>query len=573
MRHRQMTTAGLVLAGTMMGVYGLAAFTSGVAEAFTCFFFGLYHAPLGLAQLNLDKNGNLVVSNIGSSGEDGVAVNFGPADGVEVHFLGALAGSFLQIAAAGEVNGLPDQDLGHVRMPTLPEGYVSIDPDFSPIGVDDYTIEVYLAGELVHTQVQAGPAATVPQLPHGLSVFHNRGQGGAARGANVPSVDWDLHFPIATSIHIVNGPTVLGDLLRLVAVPPTPWIVGFIDGIYITAADSGQLTLTIGGERLLQFSNPHSALGQAHMIGFDPAHLPRQLIVSNIGSSGADGVSIDLTEFPPEPVIPSAAVHLLIPDVFAAGAYVEAAASVMGIEPSPFLLGSSRATNVLNDVLHVEVTADFLPIGANTYTVELYNKGRLVAVEMGVIDPVVLNNANLNVSIFNHIAARARGKFEWGLTSVQMVMIPGGPTVPANEIRLIAEVPGGVARGPVPSLVSMDLTAAGIGSFTITDEVEEISFSTADISGPLGAGFPDGCVDAFDLAVVLGAWCSAAGDPDPPGDIDPPCEDCASPIFALADISGAAGVADGCVDAFDLGKLLANWCSVAGGNPCGTCFP
>ncbi len=40
-----------------------------------------------------------------------------------------------------------------------------------------------------------------------------------------------------------------------------------------------------------------------------------------------------------------------------------------------------------------------------------------------------------------------------------------------------------------------------------------------------------------------------------------------------ADISGPRGVPDGCVDAFDLGTLLAEWCSVAGGNPCGTCGP
>ncbi|MCH8342636.1 MAG: hypothetical protein IH983_01465 [Planctomycetes bacterium] len=40
-----------------------------------------------------------------------------------------------------------------------------------------------------------------------------------------------------------------------------------------------------------------------------------------------------------------------------------------------------------------------------------------------------------------------------------------------------------------------------------------------------------------------------------------------------ADITGPDGVPDGCVDAFDLGALLAAWCSVAGGNPCGTCFP
>ncbi len=97
--------------------------------------------------------------------------------------------------------------------------------------------------------------------------------------------------------------------------------------------------------------------------------------------------------------------------------------------------------------------------------------------------------------------------------------------------------------------------------------------SPADIAGPLGPDFPDGCVDAIDLAVLLNAWCSAAGDPDPPGDVDPPCEGCVSPNFTLADMSGLANVPDGCVDAFDLAKLLAEWCSVAGGNPCGTCFP
>ncbi|MCH8153136.1 MAG: hypothetical protein IH830_12295 [Planctomycetes bacterium] len=104
-------------------------------------------------------------------------------------------------------------------------------------------------------------------------------------------------------------------------------------------------------------------------------------------------------------------------------------------------------------------------------------------------------------------------------------------------------------------------------SFALTEP------SVADISGPLGPGFPDGCVDAFDLGTLLGAWCSAASDPDPPGDVDPPCEGCTSPNFALADITGPGGVPDGCVDAFDLGALLAAWCSVAGGNPCGTCFP
>jgi len=62
-------------------------------------------------------------------------------------------------------------------------------------------------------------------------------------------------------------------------------------------------------------------------------------------------------------------------------------------------------------------------------------------------------------------------------------------------------------------------------------------------------------------------------DPDPPGDVDPPCEGCVSPDFLLADISGPDDAPDGCVDSFDLNKVLAAWCSSLGGNPCGTCGP
>ncbi|MCH8165171.1 MAG: right-handed parallel beta-helix repeat-containing protein [Planctomycetes bacterium] len=40
-----------------------------------------------------------------------------------------------------------------------------------------------------------------------------------------------------------------------------------------------------------------------------------------------------------------------------------------------------------------------------------------------------------------------------------------------------------------------------------------------------------------------------------------------------ADLTGPDGVPDGCVDSADLTLLLGAWCSVAGGNPCGTCFP
>ena len=147
---------------------------------------------------------------------------------------------------------------------------------------------------------------------------------------------------------------------------------------------------------------------------------------------------------------------------------------------------------------------------------------------------------------------------------------------------------GGVAGGPIKKtflgiVMKGNLTIGRVNLFDLGSGAEGISkitvysdspgIANTDISGPLGAGFPDGCVDAFDLGVVLGAWCStpASGNPAP----DPPCAGvgCTSPNFLLADLSGPEGAPDGCVDAFDLAKILANWCSLAGGNPCGTCFP
>ncbi len=93
----------------------------------------------------------------------------------------------------------------------------------------------------------------------------------------------------------------------------------------------------------------------------------------------------------------------------------------------------------------------------------------------------------------------------------------------------------------------------------------------ADITGP--GGVPDGCVDSFDLNMVLAAWCSDLSDnPDPKGDVDPPCENCIAADFLLADITGPDGGPDGCVDSFDLNTVLAAWCSALF-NICGTCGP
>ena len=112
-------------------------------------------------------------------------------------------------------------------------------------------------------------------------------------------------------------------------------------------------------------------------------------------------------------------------------------------------------------------------------------------------------------------------------------------------------------------------TSLDANSNGIPDECETPRGS-ADIASPGLPGVPDGCVDGTDLALLIGAWCSAVNDPNPPS---PPCENCSPANLALADIAGPAlGPPDGCVDGNDLALLIGEWCSVAGGNPCGTCF-
>ncbi|MCH8315685.1 MAG: hypothetical protein IIA64_06905, partial [Planctomycetes bacterium] len=456
-----------------------------------------------------------------------VEVDLGQAEGLAVHLLGEFAGSFLQLAANGEFNGKPDQDLGHIRMPMLPKGGYLIDPNFSPIGVTEYNIEVYRAGELVHTQVQSGLAAIVPQLPHGLSVFLDQAKGGAAGGQTAHCVMWDLHFAIATDIQISDGPLVIGDLLRLAALPPDPNIVGFIDGLYITAADSGQLTLTIGGEGLLQFSNPHEALLQTRFdaMGVCP---DCTLKITNIGDGGDYGVSIDLRNLlfppglcqPPVPIIPAVGVHLSIPDTPAGGAFLEVSAEGFNDEPCPIPVGSSRATNVVNLGMHVELTVDFLPIGAETYTGQIYNMGELVAEVMGLSGPVAVNEADLNLSAIGHVGAHADNfgfsspSFDWKINLVTMITLPDGTMVPGDQVVLIAELNGIAGASVIESISEVMLVAMEVPSFTITGE-------TIETAAPCPADFDhSGAVDVKDLLFLLGAWGPCPKQGDCPADFD-----------------------------------------------------
>jgi len=63
--------------GTASGMAGTITVGGGGPQ----YFFGLPHEALGMAELADDGAGHLVVSNIGSSGKDGVSIDLGETDG------------------------------------------------------------------------------------------------------------------------------------------------------------------------------------------------------------------------------------------------------------------------------------------------------------------------------------------------------------------------------------------------------------------------------------------------------------------------------------------------------------
>ena len=270
-------------------------------------------------QLMKTRSG-LVVSNIGSSGEDGV--RFGVVeDGSD--FLLWNAHKFSGRTRASQ------QGYGYVRvshsMPALSNGLVlpnpgdeveweyclqtlgrnkdessscwirvsqvhanvggnvKITPEWGELEATGTLLELYDGGQLMHVEVVpvGAVAMTIPSANYRLDEaavreFHHEAKV-MGRLGNHPNVTTFI------------GATVAADSYRLSAVTPKPRVTGVL-----SAALSGKnlQDILVTDVELGMFGNGHRALGCA-LLDSSPSGQER-LVVSNIGSSGQDGVSIDL---------------------------------------------------------------------------------------------------------------------------------------------------------------------------------------------------------------------------------------------------------------------------------------
>ena len=138
----------------------------GWAESGGCIDWNeVFACPLGQADIAPTPDTNLVVSNIGPSGDDGVELS--PMIGtvaamrvlMESDAVPDPVGAFYDLSWRGQAGGVPDVELGSLREAIVSANVAEVTPDFSSIGSPDYTLQILDEDVLVYEEpLRAGPA-------------------------------------------------------------------------------------------------------------------------------------------------------------------------------------------------------------------------------------------------------------------------------------------------------------------------------------------------------------------------------------------------------------------------------
>jgi len=257
------------------------------------FFDGLCHTPLGLAALNVNPAGELEVSGIGASGEDGVRIELGESQGLRWQ---------MRLPTDGEPDGDGDVDGRDFLARQRAYGQTTAGAEI-------------LVSEMAYAfsggQLSIAPSAAsykLTLLRNGAVVFEQNGRTGAFDPPCTPV--WNEHcfgespqeFPdnpllphcmfllgLVCDVETPAGP-VQADAFIITPEDPLPSFTA-VTAIHFQGRNVPLLTLR--QERLLMFGGngqpprPHRALGQARLIAEGGA-----LTVANLGPAGS-GASVE----------------------------------------------------------------------------------------------------------------------------------------------------------------------------------------------------------------------------------------------------------------------------------------
>ncbi len=134
--------------------------------------FGLHHTALGAAVLDTLPGDTLIVSNLGSSGNDGVSIDLGSSSDAG-HMMGFrlpagnLNGSW-NAALVGQIGGLPGGATVLSAHANIANDTVHVNIDFGPMGTTTRKLEIYNDGVLVFSNIGPQKSALIDGFKYKL---------------------------------------------------------------------------------------------------------------------------------------------------------------------------------------------------------------------------------------------------------------------------------------------------------------------------------------------------------------------------------------------------------------------
>lgn len=201
--------------------------------------FGLFSMALGTARLEASA-GQLLVRELGASGQDGIAVSLPDVESVDLDFAPLEVGeplpvgAFIEVGAQGRFEGVPDQSLGSVRIEKTGENEgLLVSADFAEVGSPTQRIQVLSGGQLVvDLPGHLGPVGRSSNWPIGLGKLFPLNRTKCIRG----------DFPPST-LFSIDGVDYAGDELRVLA-DGADGTVGTISELSLRTSGIPEITLT-----------------------------------------------------------------------------------------------------------------------------------------------------------------------------------------------------------------------------------------------------------------------------------------------------------------------------------------
>jgi hypothetical protein len=477
--------------------------------------FGMPHTALGGAELLHEPGGELVISNIGSSGEDGVSIDPGRADFICLELgslsLSELLGGSIQVSAGGQINNAPVTEIAHVALQG-DASYIGVHADFPPATTNLVDVTLYSGGDVAYQtttiDIELVALSILPwDLPDGLPPII------CEFAPKIPPDDFPI-FEIGITLTLPSTTTMMvgqdSVMADRIVIQPTEMFgydaYGRLD-LMVTAL----LSLGIAAEMIGRFGYPHAAVGNATIEGQcqpEPACDSEQLVVGNIGTDGYDGVRMSVPYYLRQPN--GMIIGLIIyPDLMGAPAgtaFMETSALSDGMSDMP--MPYSTFTDLGGGLTELIVGWE----GPEAAAIQFELNGEVVAAQSDGESPYefiggfhIADLATVEYFVDGDMLCRrfCSNVVFGGPGGVQaecVVTCVPAPDPPETFDLLTVEAAAAVPQGAA---------AGGAWSFVITGE--EPILETPDCPGDLDG---DGSVGVTDFLLILAAWGPCGGCPE-----------------------------------------------------------